>query len=178
MTDWEAILQHKGPAVWRTLWRLLGNRADADDCFQETFLAALQFSRAQSVRHWSALLQRLATARAVDRLRSRYRLRNAMGGLTGDSDVDAATSPRPGPVELAAASELSDRLRSALARLPDQQAEIFSLHALSGWSYEEIGRQLNLSASNVGVTLHRARHRLGELLHELIDDQQKTGGLS
>jgi len=66
MNDWEGILRDHGPTVWRTLWRLLGNRADAEDCFQETFLAALQFSRAQSVLHWSALLARLATARTVD----------------------------------------------------------------------------------------------------------------
>src|SRR3954469_9690311 len=108
MIDWDAILAHEGPAVWRTLWRLLGNRADADDCFQETFLAALTFSRAQKVRHWSALLQRLATARAVDRLRARYRMRDALGESAGQSDVDAASSTRPGPVELSAASELSE----------------------------------------------------------------------
>jgi RNA polymerase sigma-70 factor (ECF subfamily) len=162
MVDWEAILAHEGPAVWRTLWRLLGDRADADECFQETFLSALRFSRAQVVLHWSALLQRLATARAVDLLRRRYRLREALGESAGESDVEAAISDRPGPVELAAASELSERLRRALARLSQEQAEIFSLHALSGWSYEEIGRQMGMSSSNVGVTLHRARHRLGD----------------
>ena len=178
MTDWDAILLHDGPAVWRTLWRLLGNRADAEECFQETFLSALQFSRAQRVRHWSALLQRLATARAVDRLRVRYRVREALGEESGHSDVDAASSCRPGPVELAAASELSERLRQALARLSQEQAEIFSLHALSGWSYEEIGRQLGMSSSNVGVTLYRARHRLGELLSEFVGDRQTSGGMS
>jgi RNA polymerase sigma factor (sigma-70 family) len=178
MTDWDVILQHEGPAVWRTLWRLLGNRADADECFQETFLAALQVSRGQSVRHWSALLARLATARAVDRLRARYRRRAAMGDSDGDCDVDSAMSRRPGPVEMAEASELSERLRIALARLGEQQAEIFALHALSGWSYDEIGRQLGMSSSNVGVTLHRARHRLGELLGEAIGDEQTAGGMS
>jgi RNA polymerase sigma-70 factor (ECF subfamily) len=178
MVDWEAILAHEGPAVWRTLWRLLGNRADADECFQETFLSALRFSRAQVVSHWSGLLQRLATARAIDLLRGRYRLREAMGESCEPSDVDAVSSCRPGPVELAAASELSERLRKALARLSQEQAEIFSLHALSGWSYEEIGRQLGMSSSNVGVMLHRARHRLGELLSEFVGDRHKTGGVS
>ena len=86
--------------------------------------------------------------------------------------------PRPGPVELAAASELSGQLRKALARLPDEQAEIFSLHALSGWSYDEIGRQLGMSSSNVGVTLHRARHRLAELLGQTVPDGQISGEMS
>src|SRR3954469_19086309 len=112
MTDWDAILRDEGPAIWRTLWRLLGKRADVDECFQETFLSALQFSRGGTdVCHWSALLQRLATPPAVDRPRRRYRRRDA---IDESSDVDAATSPRPGPVELAVASELSQRLRRAL----------------------------------------------------------------
>ena len=62
-----------GAAVWRTAYRLLGNRADADECFQEAFLAALEVSRREPVRDWGALLRRLAAARALDRLRRRYR---------------------------------------------------------------------------------------------------------
>src|SRR5258705_9978452 len=73
MIDWEGIVSRDGPAVWRTAYRLLGNRADADECFQETFLAALSFSRRSIVDNWGALLHRLATARAIDRLRQRQR---------------------------------------------------------------------------------------------------------
>ena len=61
----------------------------------------------------------------------------------------------------------TERLRRALCRLPQPQAEVFSLHALSGWSYEEIGRQTGMSSSAVGVNIHRARQRLGELLGDL-----------
>jgi RNA polymerase sigma-70 factor (ECF subfamily) len=167
MTDWTAIVHEHGPAVWRTLWRLLGNRADADECFQETFLTALQYSRGQGrgVLSWSGLLQTISTSRAMDRLRQRYRTNAAFDSLVDGADAaDAAPSHRPGPVEWAVASELSERLRRALCRLPQPQAEAFSLHALSGWSYEEIGRQTGMSSSAVGVNIHRARQRLGELL--------------
>src|SRR5438445_557444 len=73
MPDWPTILSRDGPAAWRTAYRLLGHRADADECFQDACLAALEVSRRQPVRHWRALLQRLAAARAVDRLRERFR---------------------------------------------------------------------------------------------------------
>ena len=170
MTNWTAIVQEHGPAVWRTLWRLLGNRADADECFQETFLTALQYSRdhGRGVLSWSGLLQRISTSRAMDRLRQRYRRSATFESFSGDDNaVDAAPSHRPGPVEWAVASELSERLRRALCRLPQPQAEAFSLHALSGWSYEEIGRQTGMSSSAVGVNIHRARQRLNELLGDL-----------
>ena len=90
MTDWDGILSREGPAVWRTVYRLLGRRADAEDCFQETFLAALQAWRdeaeaGRAVQSPRALLHRLATARAIDRLRSRYR----QGGGSGTSILTA-----------------------------------------------------------------------------------------
>ena len=40
MPDWQEILSQDGPSAWRTAYRLLGNRADADECFQEACLAA------------------------------------------------------------------------------------------------------------------------------------------
>ena len=136
-------------------------------------------SAADGVRNWSALLQRLATARAVDRLRQRYHAKDAFDPA---ADVDAAASHRPGPVEMATASELSLRLRQALARLPQAHAEAFCLHALSGWSYEEVGRANGMSSSAVGVNVHRARQRLQELLGDVVRGQSSsssnaTGGL-
>ena len=40
MPDRQEIVSRDGDAVWRTAYRYLGNRADADECFQEAFLAA------------------------------------------------------------------------------------------------------------------------------------------
>ena len=42
MPNWREILGRDGPAAWRTAFRILGNRADADECFQEACLAALE----------------------------------------------------------------------------------------------------------------------------------------
>jgi DNA-directed RNA polymerase specialized sigma24 family protein len=75
MADWQEILNREGAAVWRTVYRILGDRADAEDCYQETFLAALEVSRHEAVRSWPALLRRLATTKSVERLRQRCRRR-------------------------------------------------------------------------------------------------------
>src|SRR5256885_15383646 len=101
MMDWTVIVHEHGPAVWRTLWRLLGNRADADECFQETFLTALQYSRGQGrgVLSWSGLLQTIATSRAMDRLRQRYRTNAAFDSLVdGDGAAGGGPSHPPRPV--------------------------------------------------------------------------------
>ena len=69
--DWQEILSRDGPAVWQTAYRLLANRADADECFQEVFVDALERSRLQEIHNWGGLLRRLATVRSIDRLRQR-----------------------------------------------------------------------------------------------------------
>jgi RNA polymerase sigma-70 factor, ECF subfamily len=169
MTNWDTIVANEGPLVWRTLWRLLADRDDVEECFQETFVAALKLSHRETVACWSALLCSLATARAMDRLRKRYRpggrchvgARAATGQLLAE-----ATSTEASPVDHAVAAELSERLRDALAQLPERQAEMFYLHALCGWSHRELAARMHMTDNAVGVTIHRARQRLRELLND------------
>jgi len=52
MPDWQEILSRDGPAAWRTVYRLLGNRAEADECFQKVCLAVLEVSRREVVHNW------------------------------------------------------------------------------------------------------------------------------
>ncbi len=160
MPDWPGIIERDGAAVWRTAYRLLGNRADADECFQEAFLAALEVSRREPVRDWGALLRRLAASRAIDRLRRRYR----HGNSPPVADWDALPGPSPLPSQGIEDAELTESLRAALASLPPKQAEAFCLHHLEEWSYREIAGHLAISVDAVGVLLHRARKRLRELL--------------
>ena len=176
MPDWNSIVIREGPAVWNTLWRLLGNRCDVEDCFQETFVAALEVSRRETVLSWPAMLCRLATARAMDRLRRRYRLGERLHaaeigtGTSDDGSADDRLSEIPsrgaGPAEAAAAMELVEHLRRALATLPEKQAEVFAMHVFDGWSRREIAQRLTTTENAVGVALHRARQRLRGLLSE------------
>ena len=163
MIDWPAISREYGPLVWRTGYRLLTSGADAADCYQETFLSALDVSRRQDVRNWPGLLQRLATARALDILRRR-RSRPDHSSQASDVDWEQVRSAEPAPLQRAIDAELMQSLRDALAKLPPQQGEVFCLRELNGLSYEEIAEETGMSADGVGVTLHRAKARLRELL--------------
>ena len=60
MTDWPTIIRDHGPLVWRTAFRLLNDHADASDCFQRTFMAAVELSERVAVRSWPAVLKRVA----------------------------------------------------------------------------------------------------------------------
>lgn len=171
MTDWDAVVADHGPAVWSNLWRLLADREEVEECFQETFVAALKLTRRETVKSWPALLCRLATARAMDQLRKRYRQggrwrRCDNGEVSACDGLANAESIAASPEEHAVAVELSERLRASLAQLPDRQAEVFCLHAIGGRTYRELGEQMNMTDSAVGVTIHRARQRLRTLLDD------------
>jgi RNA polymerase sigma-70 factor (ECF subfamily) len=161
MTDWESIVAAHSGVVWRTVYRLLGNHQDAADCFQETFVSALDVARRQAVRSWPAMLTCLATMRALDRMRQRMR---ECGRYADVAELTAVTSPEPGPAQQAETAELVREIRESVAQLPERQAQVFCLRYGSQMSYREIARELGLKTSDVGVLLHRARGRLRELM--------------
>jgi len=160
MQDWDKILAEHAEAVWLTAYRLLGNAADADEVVQEAFVAAVRMAAREEVRHWGALLRRLATTRGLDRLRRRFVEKAGHGAIEWDA-VASSSEPPDAPAERA---ELGELLRRALARLPADQAQAFCLRHVEDLSYEDIADQLEVSANSVGVILHRARERLRELL--------------
>jgi RNA polymerase sigma-70 factor (ECF subfamily) len=159
VVDWNTIVKEYGPAVWQTAYRLLGNHADASDCFQETFVSALGFCRRQRVRNFSALLTRLATARAIDQLRRRFR---QVQSKTDFSDCTSIESESACPHQQAEQKELAAEARQLLSELPPQEAQVFCLRYVNNMSYREIAEQLGMTTNSAGVLLHRARARLRE----------------
>jgi RNA polymerase sigma-70 factor (ECF subfamily) len=165
MTDWEAVVGQHVAVVQRTVYRLVGNTADAWDCIQETFLEAVKIDRAKGVRHWAALLRRLATARALDLLRIRCRQRNR---CSPEMDPAQAISREPSPSRHAETSELAERLRAAVGQLPRRQAQVFCLSCFERMSGEEVAEQLGISPTAARMLLSRARRRLQRLLKPFV----------
>jgi len=159
VVDWQVIIKKHGPVVWQTAYRLLGNHADAADCFQETFVSALEFCQRQRVRNFPALLARLATARAIDQLRRRFRRSRSE---TDPADWAALQSTNPCPAQRAQQKELTDWLRESLSKLPPQEAQAFCLRYLNDMSYRQIANELDIKTNAAGVLLHRARAKLRE----------------
>ena len=155
--DWQIIIKKHGPAVWQTSYRLLGNHEDAADCFQETFVSALDFCRRHRVRNFSGLLARLATARAIDQLRRRFRRAQSEENF---DDYSTVKSEYPCPSQQLQQKELTAVLRKLLSKLPTQEAQVFCLRYLNDMSYQQIAHELDIKANTAGVLLHRARAKL------------------
>lgn len=152
--DWKRITEEHASAVWQTAYRLLHNQADAADCLQETFLAAFELAQRQRVRNIRGLLLRLATTRAIDRLRQRTRRARRESEC---EDWQQLASE-------AQSCELAARLRAAIGQLPAQEAKVFCLRHFNELSYRQIAKELQITTGAAGVLLHRAKTKLRELL--------------
>ncbi|MBX3413721.1 MAG: RNA polymerase sigma factor [Pirellulales bacterium] len=161
MDDWAAILKEHGPRVWRTVYRILSHFPDAEDCYQDTFAAAWQFSQNRAVVEWAPFLTCLATRKAIDRLRSRVREDSKTERLNGCPESVAAPH---NPLQTIQMAELLDRVRRILPELPDKQAEVFWLACVEELSNAQIAERLQIPGATVRVLLHRARTRQQLLL--------------
>jgi RNA polymerase sigma factor (sigma-70 family) len=174
MTDWSFIVAEHGAAVWRTVYRLLDHHADALDCYQETFLAAWRFAEREPVADWAPFLISLATRRATDRLRQRYRDRARTVRSDGTNEP---SSEAECPVGHATAVELMDRVREGIAELPEKQAQVFWLSCVEGLSHQEISDRLEIPPGEVRVVLHRARAQLAAILDRFSHNTGRTGDI-
>jgi len=161
LIDWNAILGEHSRAVWNTAYRLLGNDADASDCFQEAFAGALAFSKKQNIKNFRALLLRLATCRAMDVLRQR---RRKITPISFEQMPDAEIQTTDNPVSSAQNKELAESLLDGFSRLEPVEAEIFCLKHLDNLSIAEISQAVGLKENHIGVIIHRAKNKLKALL--------------
>jgi RNA polymerase sigma-70 factor, ECF subfamily len=166
VVDWEQVVRDYSPAIWKTVYRLVGNREDAADCVQETFLAAMRGGNSEPIGNWGALLHRIAAARALDCLRKRYQISARREPVP--PDLDRLPDHCPDPQRQAQASELAQKLLQSLVKLPKPQAEAFTLRYAAELEYAEIAESLGVNPNSVGALLHRARARLRKMLSHVV----------
>jgi RNA polymerase sigma-70 factor, ECF subfamily len=159
MDDWQRVYDEHAEAVWRTAWRLLRDQHEAADCVQDVFCQAVEYARDHAIRNWRGLLIRLATRRSLDRIRGKIRRRRRETLLEPDYIVEHPVVSFRSDRE-----QLATWLAEALAQLPQTQSEAFCLRFIEDLSYEQIAGQMDVSVSNVGVLLHRARATLRQVL--------------
>jgi RNA polymerase sigma-70 factor (ECF subfamily) len=155
--------------VFTVTYRLMGNREDASDLAQETFLRAFQslngFRGEASFLTW---ICRIATNVCRDELRKRCRI--AADSLDEKITLDDGEVTRqfastdPGPDEIYEKKELQARIQGFINTLSPEFRLALVLRDIIGYSYEEIARQLECSPGTVKSRISRARNYLKEKL--------------
>lgn len=135
--------------------RMLGDRDQAGDVASTVFLKAYRafdrYDPARPARHW---LLRIAINECISAGRALARERGRRAPANAALDVPAAG---PAPDDEAVAREERERIRSAVAGLPELYRTPVVLRYFSGLSVDEVAQLLGRPASTVGVQLLRAR---------------------
>src|SRR5690606_41630990 len=63
-------------------------------------------------------------------------------------------------------TELGDAIYECLSKLPEKQATVFKMKTILGYETETICNELNITASNLWVIIHRARTQLAECMEK------------
>ncbi|MFL5468056.1 MAG: RNA polymerase sigma factor [Gemmatimonadaceae bacterium] len=133
---------------------------DAEDAVQEGFLRAHQaLDRFDPAQTFGAWLNRIVANAALD-LARRRKVRNA------EELSEAIPAAFRDPAE---GGELRERLKAALAELPDRARAVIVLHDIEGFTHAEIGEMLGIPGGTARSDLHHARQKLRVLLGNLRD---------
>lgn len=146
------VVQRHQQSTYRAAYRILADREEALDVAQDAFLALHRQGRAVAVERAGGWLYRVATNRALDRVRRRGRVRPL--------DVEPVAPPDDGPAEAAARAEEGVRALAELARLPERQRQVLAMRVLEASSFPAIADALGISEGAAKVHFRRGLQSL------------------
>jgi RNA polymerase sigma factor (sigma-70 family) len=147
----QRLLDQHRHTVWRFLVASAG-RDEADDCFQETFLAALRaYPRLPVGADHRAWLLTIAHRKAIDAHRAGARRPRPVAG------EELADTPAPAP---APAGNPDDDLWKAVRALPHKQRTAVVLRYVGDLKHAETARVLGTTEAAARRNLHEAMTKL------------------
>ncbi|MGC8947366.1 MAG: sigma-70 family RNA polymerase sigma factor, partial [Anaerolineae bacterium] len=143
--------------IFGYVYRMVGDRAWAEDLTQEAFSRAHQhLGRLGPPYDFKSWLYRIAGNLALDGLR-RFQREVPLPDWDSGTPEPVDTRPSVDPEQQARQAELRAAVWRTLHRLPDAYRQALLLRELEGLSYQEMASIMGISLDNVRVLLHRAR---------------------
>ncbi|MBA4493384.1 RNA polymerase sigma factor [Paenactinomyces guangxiensis] len=147
------LLKHYKYRVYYHLYHMIGNRQDAEDITQETFIKAFhRLHTYQPSRSFSAWLVKIATNTCIDELRKRNKMKTAAW--------EECVSNGDTPEEAILKKEQFNHYVQTLKKLPARHRSILYLRVIENFSYAQIAEALGLTHSKVRNLLYQSRIKL------------------
>lgn len=152
-------------AAFNVCLRVMGNREDAKDAVQETFLRAHRYLHTVDVnRPFGPWIKQVAANYCYSEIKKR---RAEPFPYELDDELSQPETTRSRPTELLQlAQERRLQMREAVAALPPHYRLVIELRHFQELSYQEIANQLDLPLNTVKSHLLRARKILTERLEK------------
>ena len=157
--------------VYVTIFAIVRNETEAEDGAQETMINAYRYLKSfRGDAKFSTWLVTIAMNEARKRLRKgKTAAEDSLDATLDDSDGGdytpaVLTDWREIPLEALEKKELREKLREAVALLPEKYREVFVLRDIEELNQEETAAALGINVTLVKVRLHRARMMLQKTL--------------
>jgi RNA polymerase sigma-70 factor, ECF subfamily len=161
----DGLIEQYQHRLLRYLLHLTGNRAVAEDLFQEVWVRVLEKGHLYDGRNkFSTWLMSIAHNVAIDHLRRRN---PASLDEMQDPEDGAPFEPpddRPSPLEQATAHQQQDILQAALDRVAPLFREVLVLRFQEQMKLEEIAKLIHIPVATVKTRLYRGVQALRPLL--------------
>ena len=160
----DELIERKAAALFRVAWRIVGDREEARDIVQLTFLRVWEHRR-EFKRRWSpnTWLYRITANLAIDHLRSRRSRERRAEPVRAHLRQVAGSRQRTHLAELQG-REVDVIFARLSGCLSERQRLVFQLRAIEGLSSQEVGAILGCRASTVRNHLLAARKKLRQEL--------------
>lgn len=163
LPPFQRFLDAEREVVWRYLVARVG-AAEAEDCFQETFIAALRaYPRLRAHSNLRAWVLTIAQHKALDAHRARGRRPQPLAEATASGDYDArARDGRAGSAPSAQEQLLAreEGLWQAVGALPERQRSAVVLRYVADLPHREIAAALDCSVEAARRSLHEGLTKL------------------
>ncbi|HEY3356446.1 MAG TPA: RNA polymerase sigma factor [Polyangia bacterium] len=173
------LARHRGP-IYNFLYRFVNNAAQAEDLLQEAFLRVIKgadgYQRNAKFTTWLYTIARNLCVDASRRAKHRRALSldQPLRGEDGDSGAalgDVVPDKGPAVDRQAIGRELRGRIEQAVARLVEEQREVFVMRELLNLPFKEI-------ADITGVPENTVKSRMRYALEKLRDELQEYADLA
>ena len=177
-----AGLSHCSPHLYRSAYRLLENKADAEDAVQDALLAALKhLNEFRGEAQLSTWLTAIVINCARMQLRKRPRqlhlsLDLRLGEEQGHSLSDLLVDGKPNPEDECQKSWLNARLKESAARLSPTLRRTFHLRYVDCLSVCETARVLGVPTGTVKAQTARARAKLLKSIRGALQPRSRPCG--
>ena len=158
-TTFRSLVDENAERVFRIAYRMTGNRDDADDVVQDTFLKAYRgFDRFVPGGSESVWLNRIASNCAIDLIRRRKYRRTE--DLAHTEQYAPAVSTEPAPDRPVFDGEIRARVEAELVKLSDKERTAFVLRHFDGRPIREIAKTMGAPIGSVKNNIFRAIRKL------------------
>jgi RNA polymerase sigma factor (sigma-70 family) len=169
--EFERLLRHHVPALYRSAYRWTGAVDRAEDLVQQLLVRLFprlpELRALEQVRPWAL---RVMYRIFVDELR-RTRASPVQFGADATDDGaavedEAWLDPGPEPADLVEQQLTQERLLRAWEQLGEEHRAVLSMHDVEDYTLPELAQIMDIPLGTLKSRLHRARARLRALLAE------------